>query len=102
MWITDTAIVVDRHVIAAISVAGTICDMMGGLYLAYDLLGGYNGPLRTVTRVVTYTLIFCLGYGIPFGLLFGPSKGVELGLVVGIGLGVILGLEYAHVTLDIA
>src|SRR5437763_6146764 len=61
MWIAETAIVVDRHIIAGISVAGTICDVMGGLYLAYDLLGGYNGPLRTVTRVVTYTLIFCLG-----------------------------------------
>jgi hypothetical protein len=100
MWIAETAIVVDRHIIAGISVAGIICDVMGGLYLAYDLLGGYNGPLRTVTRVVTYTLIFCLGYGIPFGLLYGPLKGLELALVVGIGLGVILGLEYAHVTLD--
>ncbi len=86
MWIAETAIVVDRHTIAGISVVGIICDVMGGLYLAYDLLGGYNGPLRTVTRVVTYTLIFCLGYGIPFGLLYGPLKGLELALVVGIGL----------------
>ena len=100
MWIPDSAIVIDRHVIAAISIVGTVCDVMGGLYLAYDLLGGNNGPLRTLTRVVTYSLIFCIGYGLPFGLLFGPLKGVELGLVVGIGLGVILGLEYAHVTLD--
>jgi hypothetical protein len=100
MWIPGSTLVIDRHVIAGISIAGTVCDVMGGLYLAYDLLGGNNGPLRTLTRVVTYSLIFCLGYGLPFGLIFGPLKGLELALVAGVGLGIILGLEYAHVTLD--
>jgi hypothetical protein len=100
MLILGSAIVLDRHLIAGISIIGTVCDVMGGLYLAYDLLGGNNGPLRTLSRVVTYTLIFCIGYGFPFGLLFGFLKGIELALVVGVGLGVILGLEYAHVTLD--
>lgn len=95
-----STLVIDRHVIAGVSIVGTLCDVMGGLYLAYDLLGGSNGPLRTLTRVVTYTLIFCIGYSLPFGLLFGLLKGIELGLVVGIGLGIILGLEYTHVTLD--
>jgi hypothetical protein len=100
MWMLDSAIVIDRHALAGISIIGTVCDVLGGLYLAYDLLGGSNGPLRTLTRVVTYTMIFCLGYGLPFGLLFGPLKGIQLALVVGVGLGIILGLEYAHVTLD--
>lgn len=98
----DSTVVIDRHIIAGISIAGTVCDVMGGLYLAYDLLGGVNGPLRALTRVVTYTLIFCLGYGLPFGLIFGPQNGMKLALVVGAGLGIILGLEYAHVTLDLA
>jgi hypothetical protein len=31
MWIAETAIVVDRHIIAGISVARIICDVMGGL-----------------------------------------------------------------------
>ena len=100
MWIPGSAIIIDRHTIAGISIFGTVCDVMGGLYLAYDLLGGNNGPLRTLTRVVTYSLFFCIGYGLPFGLIFGLLKGIELALVVGVGLGVILGLEYAHVTLD--
>jgi hypothetical protein len=78
MWIPGSAIVIDRHVIAGISIIGTACDVMGGLYLAYDLLGGNNGPLRTLTRVVTYTLIFCVGYGLPFGLLFGLLSGTGL------------------------
>ncbi len=38
MWIPGSAIVIDRHVIAGISIAGSVCDVMGGLYLAYDLL----------------------------------------------------------------
>lgn len=100
MWVLSSTLAIDRHVIAGISIVGTACDVMGGLYLAYDLLGGNNGPLRTLTRVVTYTLFFCVGYGLPFGLLFGLLKGVELALVVGVGLGIILGLEYTHVTLD--
>jgi hypothetical protein len=72
--IAGSSLVIDRHVIAAISIVGTVCDVLGGLYLAYDLLGGTNGPLRTLTRVVTYSLIFSVGYGLPFG----PLKGVEL------------------------
>jgi hypothetical protein len=100
MLIIAADIVIDRHMVAAISVAGTVCDVMGGLYLAYDLLGGSNGPLRTLTRAVTYGLIFCIGYGIPFTAIFGPVKALELALVVGVGLGIILGLEYTHATLD--
>jgi hypothetical protein len=93
-------IVLDRHLIAGISIVGAVCDLMGGLYLAYDLLGGSHGPLRTLTRVVTYTLFFCLGYGLPFSLVVGPIHAVELALVVGLGLGAILGLEYAHPVRD--
>src|SRR5205807_7758108 len=60
MWIPGSAIIIDRHTIAGISIFGTVCDVLGGLYLAYDLLGGNNGPLRTLTRVVTYSLIISL------------------------------------------
>lgn len=98
MLIVNADIVIDRHAIAAISIIGSICDLMGGLYLAYDLLGGNNGPLRTLTRVVTYSLIFCLGYGIPFHFLIGSIQALELALVAGLGLGGILGLEYTLVT----
>jgi len=87
MW-TSAAIVIDHHVLAEISIAGIICDVMGGLYLAYDLLGGRHGPLRFITRIVTYTLFFCLGYSIPLGLLFG--------LIAGGGLGLALGLEFGY------
>jgi len=36
--------VIDRHLLAAISLGGTLLDLIGGLYLAYDLLGGKKGP----------------------------------------------------------
>jgi hypothetical protein len=38
--LTSPGIVIDHHVLAGISIAGIVCDVMGGLYLAYDLLGG--------------------------------------------------------------
>ena len=77
--------VMDRHTLAAINLAGILLDLMGGLYLAYDLLGGRKGPLRLITRIVTYSLVFGLG----FGLL-----GLRFGLIAGSGLGIALGLEF--------
>ena len=46
----------DHHTLAAISITGTCLDVLGTLYLAYDLLGGQHGPLRLLTRAVTYSL----------------------------------------------
>jgi hypothetical protein len=43
----------DHHTVAAISITGTSLDVLGSLYLAYDLLGGQHGPLRVLTRAVT-------------------------------------------------
>jgi hypothetical protein len=40
----------DHHTVAAISITGTCLDVLGSLYLAYDLLGGQHGPLRLLTR----------------------------------------------------
>ncbi|HLW46364.1 MAG TPA: hypothetical protein VKW09_01170 [bacterium] len=59
---------------------------MGGLYLAYHLLGGQRGPLRAVMRAATYTVLFVVGYGVPLGLIYG--------LVAGLGLGIALGIEF--------
>ena len=44
-----------RHdLIPVLSLTGVILDAIGGLYLAYDLLGGKHGPLRTITKSVSY------------------------------------------------
>src|ERR1700704_4513706 len=48
------AMTIDRHTVALISIIGSSMDVLGALYLSYDLLGGEHGPLRTVTRGVTY------------------------------------------------
>lgn len=36
----------DHHIIAAVSVSGISLDVLGGLYLAYDLLSGQPSPGR--------------------------------------------------------
>ena len=54
-----------------------ILDALGGLYLAYDLLGGKRGPLRTITKSVSYGVMFGSIYGLPLGMWFGLA-----GLVV--------------------
>jgi hypothetical protein len=72
----------DRHVLAGISIAGTSLDLLGGLYLAYDLLGGKHGPLRTLTRGVTYAAMFGLAYGIPLGWRFGLFAGLAHGFTL--------------------
>jgi hypothetical protein len=76
----------DHHVVAAISVIGISLDVLGGLYLAYDLLGGVHGPLRLLTRAVTYSLIFGVGYGLGLGFFFGIASGVATGITLAIEL----------------
>src|SRR2546429_5139055 len=48
----------DHHAVAAVSLTGICLDVLGGLYLAYDLLGGQHGPLRLLTRIVTYSIVY--------------------------------------------
>jgi hypothetical protein len=75
----------DAHQVALIDLAGIALNAFGTLYLAYDLLGGEAGPLRIVTRALTYGLLFALSYGIFLGARFG--------LVAALGLGGALAVE---------
>jgi len=77
---------VDHHHLAAISVAGCCLDVLGSLYLAYDLLGGQHGPLRALTRAVTYSIVFGIGYGLGLGPLFGLAAGASTGVTVALEL----------------
>lgn len=52
------------------------------MYLAYDLLGGEHGPLRTLTRAVTYGSLFGTGYGLALGPVFGLSSGIAHGITL--------------------
>src|SRR5271170_1861986 len=74
----------DHHTVAAISIAGTSLDVLGSIYLAYDLLGGQHGPLRLLTRAVTYSVVFGVGYGLGLGLFFGLASGIATGITVSI------------------
>jgi len=76
----------DHHTVAAISITGTSLDVIGSLYLAYDLLGGQHGPLRLLTRAVTYSIIFGVGYGLGLGLFFGIASGIATGVTIAIEL----------------
>ncbi|HLZ93288.1 MAG TPA: hypothetical protein VKQ28_16390 [Candidatus Acidoferrum sp.] len=76
----------DHHTLAAISIAGTCLDVLGSLYLAYDLLGGQHGPLRVLTRAVTYSVVFGVGYGVGLGLFFGLASGIATGITLAIEL----------------
>jgi hypothetical protein len=76
----------DHHAIAAVSLTGVFLDVLGGLYLAYDLLGGQYGPLRLLTRMVTYSIVFGVGYGLGMGFVFGVASGLATGITVAIEL----------------
>jgi len=73
---------IDRQTIALISIVGGALDMIGALYLAYDLLGGEHGPLRTLTRGVTYGVFFGAGYGLALGPVFGLASGLAHGITL--------------------
>ena len=73
---------IDPHTLALISIIGSSLDVLGALYLAYDLLGGEHGPLRTLTRGVTYGALFGTGFGIALGPVFGLTSGVAHGITL--------------------
>src|SRR5215469_5837527 len=72
----------DRHILALIRIIGSSLDVLGALYLAYDLLGGQHGPLRTLTRAVTYGALFGIGYGLALGPVFGLASGIAHGITL--------------------
>jgi hypothetical protein len=74
----------DHHTVAAVSITGTCFDVLGSLYLAYDLLGGQHGPLRLLTRAVTYSIVFGIGYSLGLGLFFGLASGITTGITLSI------------------
>src|SRR5205814_7506223 len=76
----------DHHTVAAISISGAGLDVLGSLYLAYDLLGGQHGPLRLLTKMVTYSIVFGIGYGLGLGFFFGVACGAATGITVAIEL----------------
>jgi hypothetical protein len=73
---------IDKHTLALVSIAGSSLDVLGALYLAYDLLGGEHGPLRTLTRGVTYGVLFGVGYGLALGPVFGLATGLAHGITL--------------------
>ena len=72
----------DKHTLAIISILGSSLDVLGALYLAYDLLGGEHGPLRTLTRAVTYGALFAIGFGLALGAVFGLLSGAANGITL--------------------
>ncbi len=74
--------IVDKHALAVVSIVGSALDVLGALYLAYDLLGGEHGPLRTLTRGITYGALFGGGYALTLGPVFGLASGIAHGLTL--------------------
>jgi hypothetical protein len=70
----------EKHTLALISIIGSALDVLGALYLAYDLLGGEHGPLRILTRAMTYGALFGTGYGLLLGPVFGLTSGAAHGI----------------------
>jgi hypothetical protein len=77
-----------RHdLMPILSLTGVILDGLGGLYLAYDLLGGKNGPLRAVTKSVSYGVMFGSSYGLALGVWFGLAGLVGSGPALSLEIG---------------
>jgi len=73
---------IDKHTLALVGIVGSSLDVLGTLYLTYDLLGGEHGPLRTLTRGVTYGVLFGVGYGLALGPVFGLFSGLAHGITL--------------------
>jgi hypothetical protein len=78
-------VALDTYTSAVISMTGMTFDSIGGLYLAYDLLGGERGPLSKLTRCTTYSLLAFISYAVALNLKFA--------MICGIGMGTLFGLQ---------
>ena len=67
------------QIVPLLSLTGVVLNALGGLYLAYDLLGAKHGPLRLLSRLFTYSAIFGLGYAATLGLWFGIAGAFVMG-----------------------
>src|SRR5580693_5375740 len=75
-----------EHWEAWCNLGGSLLGALGGLYLTYDILGGKDGPLAGVTRVVTYVALFAVAYSLGLGIRFG--------LITSLGMGLMLGYDF--------
>src|SRR6266487_1413211 len=107
-------LVIDHHIVASITIFGMVLDILGALYLAYELLGRKRGPLRSLTEIMTYEIIGVLvgiigasigfviafklnlsiiaikGYYATLGGTIGYGVGGGIGTALGYGTGLIL------------
>lgn len=79
-------VIVTQKLLAESSLLGMGLDGLGGLYLAYDLLGGKHGPLRIIGRATGYIALFFLGYATVLGLRYA--------IVAATGMGALLAVEF--------
>lgn len=84
--------ILDNYTSAVITMIGMTFDSVGGLYLAYDLLGGEDGPLSKLTRIVNYSLMFFL-----IGLL---AFNFKFALIAGIGFGIATATHLHRISRD--
>jgi hypothetical protein len=75
------------HVIALFALIGMGLDLLGGLFLAYDLFGRRRGPLRTLLRAILYCFIFVAVFSIALDWRFSLVAGIGLGLTFTYELG---------------
>ena len=73
---------INHHTLAIVSICGSCLDLLGALYLAYDLRGGEHGPLRALSRGVTYGALFAIGYFAPLGPIFAIACGLTHGITL--------------------
>jgi len=73
-----------HKLIAEGNLIGMGIGAVGGLYLAYDLLGGKHGPLRTIARATGYALFFFVGYASVIGIRYACVGAVGLGLILAV------------------
>jgi hypothetical protein len=100
---------ITHQMLAGITLFDMVLDLMGALYLTYDLLGGRKGPLRALTEIFTFVVVG-VGTGI-IGFIFvmfmaarlnlhivevlGYEGTLGAGLGFGVGGGIGLGIGWA-------
>jgi len=86
MDVALTSHILDAIALARLSLCGKGLELLGGCYLAYDLLDGRNGPLRGIARATGYLPLFMAGYALLLGIPFA--------LAASAGMATLLAIEF--------
>lgn len=85
-----------ERALAWIGLAAIVCNLVGWLYLAYDVFQRHRGPLGLLTRLATYSVLIAAATAPLLGVAFGALCGLGIGTIIAVELWLVARTQRLH------